>query len=416
MPQVTIGTDSYDIEVLAYIAASGGLDFKISDLQFTAAQNATYRLHVCGDDYDFADAYDLDTGHRAWDIADPGPGWTEGLELSVALSAILSSDAALSDLALVDADGDPVALKAPFSPGLTGLSATVADTVSVVTVTATANDAGASFEYLGSGDAMLTDADTTTDGHQVNLAEGANTIKVKVTAEDGNATRTYTVTVTRAAAPTCDGDAVWCTTLVYADTPSGAGYCAYGAVLGECDYGSVGKDGFTLDGVDYTVRTVRNEDGGGLFLTLDREFPDADLSRLTLQAGSASFALADADRSTSPDAIANEYEWFGAATLNLFPVPTVNNWIAIQLLARDASTDATLSDLTLTNTADSMLVALNELFAAGTNTYTATVANAVDEITVAPTANDENAAIAYSVDDADGNAANGHQVKTAVRS
>ena len=51
------------------------------------------------------------------------------------------------------------------------------------------------------------------DGHQVTLAEGDNVIKVKVTAEDTNATETYTVTVSRAA-PTCtlntgDGD-LWC--------------------------------------------------------------------------------------------------------------------------------------------------------------------------------------------------------------
>ena len=44
-------------------------------------------------------------------------------------------------------------------------------------------------------------------GHQVALAEGETVIKVKVTAEDGNATQTYMVTVTRAAAMTggiCD--------------------------------------------------------------------------------------------------------------------------------------------------------------------------------------------------------------------
>ena len=51
-------------------------------------------------------------------------------------------------------------------------------------------------------------------GHQVAVAEGDTVIKVKVTAEDGNATQTYMVTVTRAAAmtPTCTlntGD-LWC--------------------------------------------------------------------------------------------------------------------------------------------------------------------------------------------------------------
>ena len=43
------------------------------------------------------------------------------------------------------------------------------------------------------------DVDTGTDGHQVDLEVGENTIKVQVTAEDTTTTETYTVVVTRAA-------------------------------------------------------------------------------------------------------------------------------------------------------------------------------------------------------------------------
>ena len=57
----------------------------------------------------------------------------------------------------------------------------------------------------------LADAGTAA-GQQVVLAVGANVIKVKVTAEDGTTTRTYTVTATRA--PTCTPDTaagdIWC--------------------------------------------------------------------------------------------------------------------------------------------------------------------------------------------------------------
>ena len=48
-------------------------------------------------------------------------------------------------------------------------------------------------------------------GRQVALEAGGNTFKVKVTAEDGTTTKTYTVTVNRAS-PTCSlntGD-LWC--------------------------------------------------------------------------------------------------------------------------------------------------------------------------------------------------------------
>ena len=93
-------------------------------------------------------------------------------------------------------------------------TASVASTVAEVTVTPTTTDSGATIEYLDGDDATLTDADTGVTGHQVALAEGDTVIKVKVTAEDGNATQTYMVTVTRAAAmtPTCTlntGD-LWC--------------------------------------------------------------------------------------------------------------------------------------------------------------------------------------------------------------
>ena len=43
------------------------------------------------------------------------------------------------------------------------------------------------------------DADSAAEGNQVNLSVGANTIALTVTSADGQATRTYTVTVTREA-------------------------------------------------------------------------------------------------------------------------------------------------------------------------------------------------------------------------
>ena len=65
----------------------------------------------------------------------------------------------------------------------------------------TTNDANATVEFLAgnAGDAVLTDGDTSSaDTFEVDLWEGNNLIKVKVTAEDGTATVTYSVTVTRA--------------------------------------------------------------------------------------------------------------------------------------------------------------------------------------------------------------------------
>ena len=76
----------------------------------------------------------------------------------------------------------------------------MANGVDEVTIEATVNEGSATFQYLDSSDTEITDADGAKTGQQVSLAEGATTIKVKVTAEDTTTTNTYTVVVTRAAA------------------------------------------------------------------------------------------------------------------------------------------------------------------------------------------------------------------------
>ena len=75
-------------------------------------------------------------------------------------------------------------------------------TVTQITVSPTRNDANATLEFLDGSDNPLTDADGSTDGLQVDLAVGANTIKVQLTAEDGFTVNTYALTVTRTAEDT----------------------------------------------------------------------------------------------------------------------------------------------------------------------------------------------------------------------
>ena len=104
-----------------------------------------------------------------------------------------STDADLSALALSRGTLSPV-----FASADTSYTASVGDTVSRITVSATASDSNAAIAYLDGSDDALTDADTaSTDSFEVDLLVGSNVIKVKVTAEDGTTTKTYTVTVTR---------------------------------------------------------------------------------------------------------------------------------------------------------------------------------------------------------------------------
>ena len=80
--------------------------------------------------------------------------------------------------------------------------ASVANSVDKITIDLTAKDSRATVAYLDANDATLTGTDANEDYFQVALSVGANTIKIKVTADDGVTTETYTVAVTRGAVST----------------------------------------------------------------------------------------------------------------------------------------------------------------------------------------------------------------------
>ena len=95
----------------------------------------------------------------------------------------------------------PSTISPVFASGTTSYTASVDNDVDKITITPTVNESNATVEYLDSSDTEITDADSGKTGQQVSLSVGANTIKVKVTAEDTTATNPYTVVVTRAAPP-----------------------------------------------------------------------------------------------------------------------------------------------------------------------------------------------------------------------
>ena len=113
---------------------------------------------------------------------------------------VASTDATLSGLAIEDASDDSAIALTPskFAATTTSYTASVARGVGEITVKPTVNESNATFVFLDGSDSELTDADTSQDDFQVSVSQGANTIKVKVTAEDTSTTATYTVTVTRA--------------------------------------------------------------------------------------------------------------------------------------------------------------------------------------------------------------------------
>ena len=109
-----------------------------------------------------------------------------------------STDATLSALTLEDASNDfSIALIPPFASGTTSYMAPVDNDVDEITIKPTVNENNATFEYQDSSNTKITDANSVRAGQQVSLSEGANTIKVKVTAGDDTTTDAYTVVVTR---------------------------------------------------------------------------------------------------------------------------------------------------------------------------------------------------------------------------
>ena len=145
-----------------------------------------------------------------------------------------------------------------------GYTATVANSVTQTTVTATRNDDGATVAITG-------DTDTSTPNTAtVNLSVGDNTITVTVTAEDGSTTKTYTVVVTREAPTTtgaCPADAIWCATLTVQGLGGGHRGCANGSTGNHCSNAAhLTEDEFTHAMTDYAVTSVQVRSGGELQL------------------------------------------------------------------------------------------------------------------------------------------------------
>ena len=193
-PEFTVDGTTYTFDTLQTFTTSLFLIFT------TAPGNAAsdWVLHVGSASTSFAfSAATLSDAGKQYRWSNAGLTWSGGDVISVwiAVAAAQSSDATLSELTLVNAADDAaITLTPPFVSATEGYRASVVSGVAKVTVTATTNHASATAVITP------TDADSGTNGHQVNLTPGGDTvITVVVTSEDGT-NKTYTVRVFRAAA------------------------------------------------------------------------------------------------------------------------------------------------------------------------------------------------------------------------
>ena len=176
-------------------------------------------------------------------------------------AVVPSSDATLSGLGLTRDDGGAetaIALNRAFSATVTDYAAIVASGVHRITIDGTKGDGGATVLYLDGAGSALTDADANAAGFQVNLNLGVNTLKVKVTAEDGKTTETYRVTVGRGpVAP------LWSTTLTVGGDATGLGFSS----LPSPDVGRLADEEFEHAGLTRRVQIVVASPAGVTFRT-----------------------------------------------------------------------------------------------------------------------------------------------------
>ena len=110
----------------------------------------------------------------------------------------VSTDASLNELVVTGGDDSEEFDVVLIRPGYP-LAASVANSVTTVTVKAVTTSPQASIEWFDDTDTALSDADTVTDDFQVPVSVGDNVIKMKVTAGDAVTVETFTLTVTRKA-------------------------------------------------------------------------------------------------------------------------------------------------------------------------------------------------------------------------
>ena len=297
---------------------------------------------------------------------------TARLEQPVVVTrAAASTDATLSALTVNDGTSD-LSLSPAFASGTYAYAANVGNGVTSVTLAATPNHTDGSVTGVTLGGTAIADTDFTNGITVPSLVEGDNVIVVTVTAQD-TSTQAYTVTVTRAAAST---DATLSALTVSDGTSDLTLRPAFAS--GTFTYTANAGNGVT----SVTLAATPNH-------------TDGSVSGVTL----GGTAIADTDF-TIGITVPSLVEGDNVIVVTVTAQDTSTQAYTVTVTRAGASTDATLSALALKD--GSTAITLNPGFSSTTTSYTASVANAVDEITIVPEVNESNAT--YEIQDSGGTA------------
>ena len=371
-----------------------------------------------------------DTGSAAgWSIGDnsaylSGATWattTGGIpQIAVKGTIAVSDDSKLSALALKDASDNAIALTPAF-PGRTSLyTASVANSVSQIKVQATASNSNATIEYLDHSETTLPDADpSTADVFDFDLDVGSNAVRVKVTAQDATTSSTYLVQIRRADANLLVGNiglADKGREIVNATFPGLAvqfttGSETDGYLISQvrlhiyADSGTIPKVSIYSDSSDQPGSSLKVLTNPATIPTTSTELdfwagnyklapstPYWIVIEWASGSGNINFSYTDYTGEDTGSAVGWSIGDNGSSVSSSGTWSTVTGIVVIPRIAVKGtvapalSDDATLSALALTD-ASNNAVALDPTFASDTTSYSATVANSVSQITVAPTAN-----------------------------
>ena len=168
-------------------------------------------LRIGSTDFPFADADQASDGLRRWDDL-KGVSWFATGQ-SIKLIRVDAGSATLSGLTIENAANNAaIRFNETFASTTTSYTASVANSVTQITVKPTKYDSNATITYLDASNSPIPDVGGRGEvGPQVQLRLGSNTIKVRVTAQGNVATQTYTIEVLRRQHISCRrSSADWC--------------------------------------------------------------------------------------------------------------------------------------------------------------------------------------------------------------
>jgi gliding motility-associated-like protein len=343
----------------AYTASVTNATTSVTVTPTLADATATIEVRVNGGAYAAvtsaaaSSALNLTVGANPIDVKVTAQDGTTIKTYTITVTRAASTNADLS--ALSSTAG---AIAPAFAAATTAYTASVTNATTSVTVTPTIADATATIEVRVNGGAYAA-VTSAAASSALNLAVGANPIDVKVTAQDGITIKTYTITVTRAAAST-NAD------LSALSSTAGAIAPAFAAAT----------TAYTASVTNATTSVTVTPTIADATATIEVRVNGGAYAAVTSAAASSALNLAVGANPIDVKVTAQD-----GTTIKTYTIT----------VTRAASTNADLSALSST------AGAIAPAFAAATTAYTASVTNATTSVTVTPTIADATATIEVRV-------------------